>query len=122
VAFAMTKKLTEQAADPGLDSLLQIEQRLRERVQEAQAQARARLDAARAEVQASSEREAGLFEEQERAREQADRQWRRERHSKLLAEHAAAMRRLAEVPSQRIEALALTALAHAIEPARSGSR
>lgn len=118
----MTRQRAERPADPGLESLLQIEQRLRARVDAAQAQSRAQLDAALAEVRALREREAALFEEAAGAREQVDRQWQREQESRLLAEHAAALQRLADVSSERIDALARSALAHAIEPLRAVAR
>ncbi len=110
----MTESVSKRPADATLDLLVQVERRLDERVQAAEREARARLEAACSEIEAARLRESAQIEAAAAEQERADLEHHRRRLADFVAGHEAALRRLEDLPDSRIDALARAVVAQAI--------
>ncbi|MFZ5439954.1 MAG: hypothetical protein ACOZQL_08085 [Myxococcota bacterium] len=110
----MDHQAPAQQVDERLTTLLAIEQRLESRFKEAEVEARARVEAARAEVERA--REAGLREVEAQAAEEAraDTVAHELALQRLEAERNAALTTLAAVQGERLDELARRAVARAV--------
>jgi hypothetical protein len=114
----MTQGGIERPVDAGLGRLLEAQARLQERIEAAQAQARAHVAEVCARIESERGHDADALETAARGEEQADLEDFRRRDQALRAEHDAELARLAEFPAARLEELARASLAAAIESDR----